>query len=679
MNKIMKILLCLLAITPIIVDSSVSSPFVTGKNILVWAIVSMVSIIFIINFLHDKKFKIKVLDRINSYYRNPIVISIFAFVSIVLVSTIFAVDKYHAFWGDLDRAEGFVGIACFVSIFVFSSLIFEKKDWLNFFKISLFISWIVLFKEFSEFLGGIGRPNSFLGNPTFLAGYLLFSVFSSSFILSEIKNNFWKYFSIITLILSIIGIFIAQTRGTILGLIIGVILVLFYGIIKGKNVGFKKINLRKLSIIVLSSIFIFSIIFISTRNNSFWQEIPGLSRVAEISNTDSTTQTRLLMVHLGVNAIDPIQNGWQKFLVGWGQDNFSLAYQKYFNPIQFDYESSIFDRAHNKFVDILVMNGVLGLLSYLFIFAIFFFYIFKKEEFSWTNMILILWCSAYLIHLLFVFDQITTYIHLFIVLSYFVYINKKEVVVNKIKEVSFYVLSLLFIIISLFLNYVFWTNMFIGYVNMHKLNNLIERGNKIAMVQDVEPILSTFVISQPDVLNMFISYVQNRYVIGDVNMEKLAKIGFDAEEEYAKKRPLDVKNNSFLAVSYTNMGKISQNLELLKKGEFYLNKLISLSPYRPEYNYNFAFNLFLQKRFKESLTYFEKSFDSNKGYFLSKSGESEKVYIYLFKYFYQEKDLENFKKVINRLTINNYSDKDNLNNILNYIEKTKTWPPIRFE
>ncbi len=692
MNKALKILLCLLAITPVLVDVNVLSPFTAGKSFFVYLILSVVSILFAIHFFNDKKFKEEVINRVISYSKNPVVIAIFLFITTLLFSTIFASSKYLAFWGSLDRAEGLVGIISFFSVFVFSSLVFEKKDYLNFFKLSILVASIVLFKEFYEFfITGLGRPNSFLGNPAFLGGYLLFPIFCSIVILTDRINlekksvrsinsssSVWKYFSIITLILSVVGVFISQTRGSILGLVVGFILVLIYGVIKGKDISLWKINIRKFSIIILVSIFIFSALFISTRKNDIWQKVPGLGRVASISSTDSTTQTRLLMVSLGINAVNPIDNGWKKFLIGWGQDNFGIAYLKYFNPVQFDYENSYFDRAHNKFVDILVMNGVFGLLAYLSIFFLFFFYIFKKKEFSWLNVGLLFWGIAYLVHLLFVFDQITTWIPMFLILSYFIFINKKDIIRESKIKLS-YVAGSIFIAISLFLNYVFLTNILPSYMQMYELENLLKKNDSTYILNNVNKIFAFSTISLPDVLKIFIEYNQNHYILNNINMNKLIQIGFDKEEEYTKKVPLDLNNKAFLAVSYTNIAKLSGNsIDFLKNGEVYFNELLSTSPDKPDYNYSLGLNLLLQKRMEEALMYLEKSFELSPKYFLSKGKDAEKIYVYLFKYFYTEKNKEAFVKVANRLILNNYSDKENIKNIVNYIEKTKTWPNIDF-
>ena len=204
------------------------------------------------------------------------------------------------------------GIIFFFSFFLLSLLVFYKKDWLWFFKLSLFVSFILLFGEFIEFFFGAKLSDFFIGNTTFLAGYLLFSILCSFLVFEESENKFFRYFSILIFILSILGIFITQNRGTIVGLVVSFLVLLIYGIFKGKNISYKKFNFRRISGVLLCCIFIFSAVFISTKSNGIWQKVPGLSRIAAISSEDDTTQTRLIMGKLSLQAVNPVQNGLKK-------------------------------------------------------------------------------------------------------------------------------------------------------------------------------------------------------------------------------------------------------------------------------------------------------------------------------------------------------------------------------
>lgn len=214
---------------------------------------------------------------------------------------------------------------------------------------------------------------------------------------------------------------------------------------------------------------------------------------------------------------------------------------------------------------------------------------------------------------------------------------------------------------------------------MYKFKILLEKGDINIILNKINSTFSPFTLAQSDIRSGFLTFLQNNYDINSVNINKLVNIDFEKEEEFLKKVPFDFKNKTLLARTYTNIGKASNNIEFLKKGEVHFNELISFSPNRPDYKYSLALNLLFQKRFDEAFIYFEESFNLSPGLFAqNKSEKIEDVYINLLKYFYQRKNLDSFIKTANRLSINNYSDGASLTKIIDYIEKNKTWPKINF-
>src|SRR3989339_837436 len=162
--------LWLLAFTPLVVDNSVFFPHISGKNLFLEICLISAGTLFIVNFIYSQSFRTEITQKITKLFRHPLFISIFAFIFIFIISTVFAVDKYGAFWGNIERAEGLAGTMFFFFFFVLSLLVFEKKDWLLFFKLSLFTTVILVLGAFVEFFKGETRPGSLTGNPTFLAG-----------------------------------------------------------------------------------------------------------------------------------------------------------------------------------------------------------------------------------------------------------------------------------------------------------------------------------------------------------------------------------------------------------------------------------------------------------------------------------------------------------------------------
>ena len=82
--------------------------------------------------------------RMRKLLKNKVFWFVGAFMVLMIISTLFAVNPYRAFFGDTERAEGLVTMLFLFGFFVFASLLFERKNWLMFFKLTL-ISGAVLF------------------------------------------------------------------------------------------------------------------------------------------------------------------------------------------------------------------------------------------------------------------------------------------------------------------------------------------------------------------------------------------------------------------------------------------------------------------------------------------------------------------------------------------------------
>ena len=89
-----------------------------------------------------------------------------------------------------------------------------------------------------------------------------------------------------------------------------------------------------------------------------WEGGPGLDRLAELSTQTQTVQSRLMAAKISLASVNPTNAGFDRFLLGWGPDNYNIAFNNYFDPEIQRYETRLFDRAHNKIVDGFVMRGL---------------------------------------------------------------------------------------------------------------------------------------------------------------------------------------------------------------------------------------------------------------------------------------------------------------------------------
>ncbi len=133
-------------------------------------------------------------------------------------------------------------------------------------------------------------------------------------------------------------------------------------------------------------------------------------------------------------------SAWQGFkerpILGYGQENFYVVFNKYFNPEIYSHANSRiwFDRAHNIFLDHLITGGIIGLILYALLILGPAWILFKKGVLHKTKeqedrdkvkktvnlpeQILLLAVIAFVIQGLVVFEALVTYIPLFLMLAY---------------------------------------------------------------------------------------------------------------------------------------------------------------------------------------------------------------------------------------------------------------------
>jgi O-antigen ligase len=159
----------------------------------------------------------------------------------------------------------------------------------------------------------------------------------------------------------------------------------------------------------------------------------GGNRILDVSVSAETFQTRLLLWKQALIITK------ERPILGWGPENFSPAFEKHYLP-QFEVW---FDRAHNIFLDYLAQTGILGLLSYLSIFVIFYWQFFRKTRFEAdkykaekrlvtnyrlliTNTLFFALPVAYLVQGLVLFEVLPIYISIFVFLAFANYRFNKQ-------------------------------------------------------------------------------------------------------------------------------------------------------------------------------------------------------------------------------------------------------------
>ncbi|MFA6322226.1 MAG: O-antigen ligase family protein [Candidatus Buchananbacteria bacterium] len=214
-----------------------------------------------------------------------------------------------------------------------------------------------------------------------------------------------------------------QTRGAIVGLAAGLLFIALLTIFSKMEKKYKLMGAG-----VLAALVILPILLVSSKNLDFVRNNPTLNRLAGISMSDITTQSRVVTW----------QASWQgltespkSFLIGYGPENYFYVFNKYFPTVIYrDSGSQIwFDRAHNIIFDISVTSGVIGLAAFMLILGLAIFSLlkeYKKSHRITTSWIFISLIVAYFVQNLLVFDNLNTEVVLFFLLGYIAFVAQAE-------------------------------------------------------------------------------------------------------------------------------------------------------------------------------------------------------------------------------------------------------------
>jgi O-antigen ligase/tetratricopeptide (TPR) repeat protein len=420
LKNAIKWLVFLMLFSPLIIFSPVLFPYVFGKALFIQILIEIMAICYV--WLLYSAYRR--LGSPSAYLPklNLLFWALIAFFLALVLSTIFSVDPHYSFWSKQERMDGLFNLAhFFILFFILSGTIKSGKSWLQILDVSLIASFLISLyaagQQFGIFFNPYtGRLSGTLGNSAFLATYLLVNIYFAILLFIQRKNFNSKFWYGALIFFEFIILLLTQTRGAFLGLAAGIIIFLSGYIILSPKNSRKKYVLALLIFLILTGSAIFA-----ARNSNFVKNQPLLNRFTDISFQKDTGRIRLMSWKIGINAF------LEKPVFGWGQENYYVAFNKHMNPSFFTYSGETFDRAHNKFVDLLVMNGFLGLLAYLFIFLAAAVALWKKrKEGLFVILILISLLGAYFVQNIALFDMPISYLMFFLFLGLIYFVSKTD-------------------------------------------------------------------------------------------------------------------------------------------------------------------------------------------------------------------------------------------------------------
>lgn len=308
--------------------------------------VEILGILGIWQFLREKKLS---RDKNKDVF---LILAVFIFSVVVMVSAALGVDFGKSFWGNYYRGDGLLTFFHLLGLFFFL-ILFGKKEWLR--KMTMVLAgsagllsvWTLFLGLRMWILGGLPVSSwlwggykfdkaigATFGQPNFLAGYLLVTL--------PFWGHWWeksakarKLFLLVAISVQVGAIILTFSRAAVLGLV----LAFFAWQVWGKL----RFNRR---IIIFALIFTLFFLFIAFL---IWK--PG-----QANWVFPESRTRIIVRGLLAATSRPF--------LGWGWANFDYAFEAIDWPVKFAGDVYI-DKAHSTFLEVLVTSGILGFLVYL--------------------------------------------------------------------------------------------------------------------------------------------------------------------------------------------------------------------------------------------------------------------------------------------------------------------------
>jgi len=351
----------------------------------------------------------------------------------IVISSLLGLDFLKSFWGYDERMRGIFILLHFLLFYFYIITVFktnqEKKRLLLFFIIvGVCVSLFGILERLNPDIridksiivdANSHRISATTGNSIFLAGYLIFVFFISWLYFAWYKDKS-RFIALSTIVLSGIAMLATGTRSATLGLLAGILVILFLLFILSTK---KQKLLVGVSIFLLVLLSLFSYIF--NIGNFTASKYNILNRVTNISLEEASGQQRLLLWSVS----------WKAFLAkpffGWGLENFDYAYDRHYDIrfLRYNINQTWADRAHNIFFDILVMGGILNLILYLILF-VYIFYTLLRRYLTKQNLSLIGLFVAFLVYSLFGLDSPSINLSLFFSFAVFYLFSDKNNTIN---------------------------------------------------------------------------------------------------------------------------------------------------------------------------------------------------------------------------------------------------------
>ena len=346
-------------ITPILLSITISIPLFFDAHLHSASDLGKLTVLYILTFIIIIIWAIK--GNLPKWSRNPLTYPILAILISTIISTALSINPYISLVGTYKRYGGLI------STIIYMILFFAVVEFIPRVKVKLFINAIIATAVIASIYAvfqymGIdrytwsesfnNRPYATFGHPAFFSAYVIMALCLT---LPHILDRKWYIYPIVGLLT--FAIFISQSRSAFIGMIISGI---YFLILYRKKILYKLIGLALVVIIGLNFI-------PNSPIKRFTYDLSGYKPSGSIA-------TR---IPIAMTTLDIIKDN---SITGIGPDCLSIVFPRYYELRYNRPCPTNHDRSHNAVLEILLSQGIIGLLAWLYFFTVYFRMVFKNRH-----------------------------------------------------------------------------------------------------------------------------------------------------------------------------------------------------------------------------------------------------------------------------------------------------------
>lgn len=426
--RIIKTCLYLMVFAPLLLSAEYFFPAIFPKAIYIRSLIEVAIVVYIPLAIMAPRFR-------PQYHLVYALLALFGV--IVLLTSITGENFSYSFWGNYERMDGvFSWLHYWAMIVIAASVLREKRDWMVLLSFSvgaalLMAGYGFLQKAGVESLGpltiyetNLSRITGTIGNPAFLAVYLLFNVtFGLLIIIEQAINRWWRVIAGIAIIPIFVAYIMSGVRGAFIGLVAGVVVFFVGNLFWNQNRRIRRFVGQGFFGFVIVLAILYALVlqnqWVTEAHQNQWVT-NNFGRFFYIPLNDSTVQTRLISWRGALTGFR------ENFWLGVGPQKFDIIFNEHFDPNFYILvgNETWWDRAHNMILEVAATMGIFGLLSYLGIGLALVYSLYqmgrRKHENRMGVIIIFSFLAGYFIQNLFVFDTISSYTVLVVLVAYIV-------------------------------------------------------------------------------------------------------------------------------------------------------------------------------------------------------------------------------------------------------------------